>query len=185
MIHLSATLQNNRYLYLPGVFFAMLLGHLLVRNREVFGGRARLAIPLVVAAWFGLARMNAEPWVAAGAVANRLRMDLAPLVSELARHESVRLDGLPDQYRGAFLFNLSDATGPLVVFHGMPAPHRFHLAELYHADSKRRARGAGEPEYRWVPGQGLVSVPENTVSTRSRNAASVMAALASGNDTTR
>jgi hypothetical protein len=180
MIHLSATLQNNRYLYLPGVFFAMLLAHVLTRNAGLWGGRARLAAPLLVGACCALARLNAEPWVAAGAVANRLRMDLAPLVAELARHESVRLDGLPDQYRGAFLFNLSDATGPLVVFHGLPPAHRFRLAELYHADSKPRARRAGEPELRWTAGQGLVSVPENTVSTRSRSAASVIARLASG-----
>lgn len=180
MIQLSGTLQNNRYLYLPGVFFAMALAELLVANRHLCAGRARLAIPLLVGCSFALARMNAEPWVAAGAVANRLRIDLAPLVGELARHDSVRLDGLPDQYRGAFLFNLSDATGPLVVFHGLPPPHRFRLAELYHAGARPRPRAPGEPELRWTPDSGLVAVPENTVSTRSRSAASVMAALASG-----
>src|SRR4051794_4441199 len=68
MIHLSATLQNNRYLYLPGVAFALLVAHLWTRNAPAVR-HGRLVPAFALATAFALVRMNAEPWVAAGAVA--------------------------------------------------------------------------------------------------------------------
>ena len=185
MICLSATLQNNRYLYLPGTAFAMLAAHLLVRNARAVRG-ARLVPALLVASAFALVRMNAEPWVAVGAVAKRLNAEVGALVEPLARHPHVRIDGVPEQFRGAFLLNLSDLGWALEVCHKLPLGQRHRLVELYHAGAPRPERAVGEPEFHWSPDQGLVAVPDpKMLTTRSLSAPSTYPALLSGSIVTR
>ena len=180
MIHLSATLQNDRYLYLPGLAFAMLVAHLWTENARAWP-RARLIPALALGACFCLARMNAEPWVAAGAVAARVNRDLAPVAEFAERETRVRLTGLPDSYRGAFLFGLSTVVDPMVVLYGFPRAYRWHLEETYHARTVRPPRAAGEPEVYWEPEDGFVLVPEpHSVSTRSLKLASISPVVPSG-----
>lgn len=157
MIHLSATLQNNRYVYLPGIAWALLFGHLLATNARVWP-RARLVPLVALGVAFALVRVNAMSWVTSGVVARQVRDDLKVLVEPLARHPRVRVDGLPDQWHGAFLFNLADVSGPLIAFHGMPPEHRFRLVELFHDGAARPPRQPGEPEFVWRWPRGLVEV---------------------------
>lgn len=155
MIHLSATLQNNRYVYLPGLAWALLFGHLLAVNASAWR-RFRLVPLFALGAAFALVRVNAMSWVTAGVVAGQVREDLKAIVEPLAKHEHVRVDGLPDQWHGAFLFNLADVSGPLIAFHGMPPEHRFRLVELYHTDGVARPPPAPGPEFCWRWPRGFV-----------------------------
>jgi hypothetical protein len=165
MIHLSAVLQNNRYLYLPATGFSCLFAHLLrgATADPALPRRFAASAPLLICGiYFALARVNVEPWVAMGAVAARVNRDLAVVAARLEEGRTVRVSGLPEQYRGAYLLSLSSVVGPMLVLHGLAPGSASRLVELYHTGSGPAPppRRAGDLELRWTAGAGFIEEPQ-------------------------
>ncbi|MBI4862527.1 MAG: hypothetical protein HY815_20040 [Candidatus Riflebacteria bacterium] len=164
MIQFSATMQCGRYLYLANTAFCALVAHLIFTTcRAAFpgaaSGRRIVCVSLLVAGvYFGLARVNAESWVAAGAFSRRLASDLSALVVPLREGKTVRVRGLPEQYRGAYILYCISISWPLDAHYNLTQTQLSRLVEPYHPDWRVPPVEAGEVEFVWTIDRGFVRV---------------------------
>lgn len=159
MIHLSDTLQNGRYLYLPAVGFSMLAAVALERfpspNRSMF--ERVFSRPLVVCVvYLSMARVNAEPWVAVGAVAKKVQTDLAVVADRLKGGQKVHIGGLPSQYRGAYYLYLTNSSEALMVHYGLKSGQLQGLSEEGYGAIPHRVPDADAVYLRWMGSRGFV-----------------------------
>lgn len=165
MIQLSATMQNGRYLYLSCTAFCPIVSHLLLESagglRSVCGTslRGSLLALILITTWATLARLNNEPWVAAGVFSRRLASDLRTLIPVLEGGASLRISGLPEQFRGAIILYCVSIKLPLQVHYGVRTDLLDRIVELYHPDITPPPPRAGDREFRWTL-QGFVELSQ-------------------------
>jgi hypothetical protein len=92
---------GERFTYLPSSGFAILAGLSIFRLRRsyriVVGG-------LACAYMLTVAFVDSQRWVIASRISERVTLQLAGMVVENPQVETVYIRGLPDNYRGAYLF---------------------------------------------------------------------------------
>ena len=139
-IHIQDNLGNARYLYLPTVFFCLLIAALVSPAWE----RPRSVVPVVAILGVAVTLLmkNLTPWVEASDI---MRSVTRSYVAAFGRYSGEEIEGLPEKHDGALmaLYNASTISAPFVT--EPPRPEAIVTERAFYSRLDRRIWVAPDP----------------------------------------